>query len=243
MSIILKYEGEIGRYSKPILGLYLSIAVICCKEISDVRAETLSARAYGINPIFGKTVSFEGKNRSMQTQRIIDFSSSIPKFDWGITGKTFDENLKILGEIFGFTSNRPEQKEKGTLDVCWCDEERKIVIGFENKVDKTNKILSKTEIDQCSGHMNWLTDNFIGYEKVLFIVGDIEGYHDLASPHKDLSHIDISDIARISDKISLAYAKKTFPEQIDQLLLENNLIINKLFPTKKVIDSKKVKFN
>jgi len=238
---ILGNQTVIAQYSKPVLGLYLSIASICCIETSNPRGGELSARAYGINPIFGKPIVIGDKNRSMQAQRIMDYSDAVPEFDWDIVGKAFDENLKKLGEVAGFTSNRPEQEERGTLDVCWCDEEKKIVIGFENKIDKINKVLEKKEADQCSGHLNWLNDNYQGYSIMLFVVGDVEKIHNLSSPG-ELLHIKILDISRVSNDIILAYSKKIFPEQLDLFLNEKNLTIDKLFPVNKVSNLKKATF-
>lgn len=239
---ILSYQDDLGSYSKPVLGLYMSMAVICASKVGDVRMAELSARAYGINPIFGSPVTFEGYSRSLQAQRIIDFRKSMPVFDWSVTDRVFDENLKQLGDVLGFNSFRPEADGDGTLDVCWEDEERNIVIGFENKVDKTNQVLSKAEIDQCSGHANWLAANFPKHKRVLFAVGDLTGYHQLASP-AGLLHLNVSAIESVAAKVPQVHAKKTLPEQIDPSLDSMHLRIGELFPESKVSDLKKVSFN
>ena len=239
---ILAYQDDLGAYSKPILGLYMSIAVICCSKVGDVRMTELSARAYGINPIFGSPVTFGGNSRSLQAQRIIDFKRSIPAFDWKLTDKTFDENLKQLGDVLGFNSFRPEAEGDGTLDVCWEDEEKGIVIGFENKVDKLNQVLTKTEVDQCSGHANWLADNFPKHQKILYVVGNLSGYHELASP-ADLLHLKVSAIEAVAKKVPQVHAKKTLPEQIDSSLDSAHLRIKELFIIEKLSALKKVKFS
>jgi Rad3-related DNA helicase len=238
---ILSSQNEFAAYSKPILGLYLSMAVICSSKISDVRMGELSARAYGINPVFGSPVSFDGKSRTLQAQRIVDYKSSIPGFDWKLTGKIFDENLKQLGDVLGFNSFRPEADGDGTLDVCWEDEEKQIVVGFENKVDKTNRVLTKAEVDQCSGHANWLAKNFPKHKKYLFAVGEITGYHELASPG-DLFSVNVSTIGAIAGRVSQVHAKKTLPEQIDPTLDALNLRLDMLLPTDRVSLLKKIHF-
>lgn len=234
LEAILEYQADLADYSKPILGLYLSVAAICCIKTNDARAEEFSGRAYGINPIFGTPVKINEQIMSLQAQRIIDNNSAIPQFDWTITTAQFDENLKKLGTLLGFDAFRPEAEGDGTLDVCWVDDERKFVIGFENKVDKTNKILSKHESDQCSGHLNWLNENYPTYTKLLFVVGDLEGCNNLATPSPDLNHIYIPHIARISDLIPSIHAKKILPEQLDPSLDSQNLRIENLFELKKV---------
>jgi len=237
---ILSAEADLALYSKPILGLYLSMASICCLKTDDYRLVELSARAFGINPIFGMPVMEDDKKRSLQAQRIIDFDNPLPNFDWNITGNMFDENLKQLGKILGFESCRPEKEGNGTLDVCWEDEEREIVLGFENKVDKINKTLSKHEIDQCSGHMSWLVTNYPKHKKIMFAVGDIDCYNELASP-LDLNVIKIEEIKRVYDNIKQVHSKKIHPAQVDISLDSLELRIENIFPQTKVINLKKVK--
>lgn len=243
LELILECEGELSEYSKPILGLYLSIAAICCLKTGDARAEELSGRAYGINPIFGSPIKVNDQLLSLQAQRIIDYGSAIPEFDWTVTGGTFDENLKKLGELLGFSASRPETEGDGTLDVCWVDEERKVALGFENKVDKTNKSLSKHESDQCSGHLNWLNENYPGYVIHLFVVGEIEGYNELATPSANLKHISVKNIQEVADKIPSIHAKKLLPEQVDPSLDSESMRIEVLLPFQKVSALQKVKFN
>lgn len=243
LELILESEAELAEYSKPIFGLYLSIAAICCIKTADERVKELSGRAYGINPIFGAPVSASGRQRTLQAQRIVDFEYPMPQFDWSVTGNSFDENLKKLGELLGFSSRRPEAEGEGTLDVCWADEERKMVLGFENKADKTNKVLSKHEIDQCSGHLNWLEENYNGYSKQLYVVGELEGYNDLASPPAGLNHISVTEIKRVGNQIPQVHAKKLLPEQVDPSLDFQHLRISKLFSENKVVALKRVSFN
>jgi hypothetical protein len=234
------FQKEIAEQSKPILGLYLSIATICASETKDRRCSELSARAYGINPVFGMPATLNNVNTSLQAQRIIDFEKPLPSFDWTVKDKKFDETLKQLGEVLGFSSFRPESEGNGTLDVCWVNEEQKFVIGFENKVDKTSKVLAKRDIDQCSGHDNWLTNNYTGYQRILFVVCDIDSYNELASP-SNLYHIKVKEIERVSTDILQVYGKKTHPDQIDSTLDNLNLRITNMFPLNKVADLKKSK--
>jgi hypothetical protein len=238
---ILASQENLFRYSKPILGLYISIATICCSKISDVRLIELSARAYGLSPLFGSPVKSNGINRTLQAQRIINYEKALPVFDWTIKGTPFDENLRKLGEVLGFNSFRPENESAGTLDVCWEDEENQIVIGFENKIDKSNDILSKHEIDQCSGHSNWLQENYPKHKKLLFAVGEIKGYHNLASPGT-LLHLPVSIIEKVARAIPQVYAKRSTPEQIDPSLITGNLGIDDLFPENPVSELEKFTF-
>ncbi len=128
----------------------------------------------------------------------------------------------------------------GTLDVCWEDEERKVVIGFENKIEKTNKILSKQEIDQCSGHGNWLSQNYPDYERIMFVVGRIDGYNELASP-LDLNILEVTEIERVSGEIKQVHGKKVYPEQVDASLDSQKLRASSIFPQVKVSSLPKIK--
>lgn len=241
LELILEAENELSQYSKPILGLYLSMAAICCLETDDARAVQLSGHAYGINPIFGSPVKPGVRLISLQAQRIIDFRGNPPTFDWSLRGTTFDENLKNLGTALGFSARRPEAEGDGTLDVCWEDEEKKIVIGFENKMEKTNKILAKHDIDQCSGHFNWLRDHYVGYKQSLFAVGEFEGYHGLSSP-SNLLYTNLAAIQKVAVVVPQIHAKKLLPEQIDPSLDSEHLRIEELFPENRVSDLPKVSF-
>lgn len=236
---ILEIERELSDYSKPIWGLYLSIATICCSEIKDQRLVELSARAYGINPIWGMPVTSGKKLRSLQAQRIIDYERRLLDFDWS-ADNLFDENLKQLGEVLGFTARRPEKEGDGTLDVCWENEEERVVVGFENKINKKNKILSKKEMDQCSGHNNWLVQNYPNYKARMFVVGDIESYNELGSP-LSLYYLKVEDIEKISSAIRQIHNKKAYPDQVDVSLDNQRLRIDDLFPQNKVIDLPKGK--
>lgn len=242
LEAILESENELSEYSKPILGLYLSIAAICCLKTGDDQAEKLSGDAYAINPIFGTPVKINDQTLSLQAQRIIRLNSPIPKFDWSATTAIFDENLKKLGDFLGFSARRPELEGDGTLDVCWVDEEKKIIIAFENKVGKTNGTLSKKEADQCSGHLNWLAENYPGYLHSLFVVGNLTSYNELATPNNELKHVPVSVIEEVSSKVSTVHRKKMLPEQIDPTLDTEELRISSVIAGKKVINLPKKKF-
>lgn len=243
VELILESQKDLLGYSRPILGLYLSIATVCCLKIGDKRAGELSSRAYGINPIFGTPITIKGIQISLQAQRIIDLDLQPEKYDWSLRDARFDENLKTLGDLLGFDSNRPEKDGEGTLDVCWVDEEKKIVIGFENKVDKTNKVLTKSESDQCSGHANWLREHYPDYKRYLYVVGTLEAYHELATPPSDLCHVNVEQISKINDQALEVHAKKIVPEQIDSSLDSMKLRIEALFPKHLVSMLPKQSFN
>lgn len=242
LELILEVEDEMAKYSKPISGLYLSMATICCLETGDQRAAVLSRRAYGISPIFGSPVSMGAQTITLQAQRIMDFKGEPSVFNWFLRGTAFDENLKNLGIALGFDAHRPETEGEGTLDVCWEDEEKKVVIGFENKLDKTTKILTKHEIDQCSGHANWLQENYPKHEADLYVVGEFEGYHDQSSPSK-LLHVSPIVIEKIAALVPQIHAKKLLPEQVDPSIDSLHLRIEELLPRNKVSALPKRKFN
>jgi hypothetical protein len=115
-------------------------------------------------------------------------------------------------------------------------------LGFENKVDKVNKTLSKHETDQCSGHFNWLQNNFPEYDRLLYIVGDLETYNELASLPANLYYISVAEIKKNSEHLPEIYAKRLFPEQIDSSLDSKHLRVNEIFSKNKVSTLKKVKF-
>jgi len=235
VDIIKKNQKLIKEYSRPILGLYLSIGSICSLELKDKRlASALSAQAFGINPLFGKPLKLSGREVSQQEQRIMDNDNDFPDFIWETQGdnfgKQYDEDLKRLGEFLGFTSSRPEADGDGTLDVLWVNEEDKIALGIELKVDKTTDCLSKDDIDQCLGHIERLKETYLGYEIRQYAVCDIKAFNRLASP-ADLRHFSPAIIKELTEKARNLYVlKETKPESIYDELKEKELTPDVIFP-------------
>lgn len=240
---ILENYDDIGRYSKPILGLYLSVASVCALAINDDRVHDLSSQAYGINKVFGRPTSDDQKKkRSIQAQKIIDFRGRIPDFNIIMTEPQFNEALKDLGLALGYDSYRPDTEGEGTLDACWFDQESEIVLGLENKTNKTNKTLFKKEIDQSSGHLNCLSDEYPDYIKAVYIIGEIEEYGEEASP-RDLLYIVSGLLKEVELKVRELHKHIHNPLALDRKIDDLDLRISDIFPDNKVADLKSVKLN
>lgn len=238
---IVENQDELGRYSEPMLGLYLSLASVCASVLKDDRAHGLSSQAYGINQIFGRPVSTKEEERSVQVQKILDFKGTIPDLANKMSEPQYNEAIKNLGLALGYNSYRPDKEgEHATLDICWYDQECKIVLGLENKSEKENKLLFKKEIDQCSGHFNYLTEEYLGFEKKVYAIGEFERYDRVASP-RDLLHLSPDLFRKIELLTRELYKHRENPIALEKKIDELKLRITDIFPVDKVLDLSPVK--
>ncbi|MDP2655699.1 MAG: DEAD/DEAH box helicase family protein [bacterium] len=243
-----KIENEqetLGIYSKPLLGLYLSMASLCHKLLGQTaEAEELSAQAYGINSILGRPIKIGEKVPSRQASLIWNMKWKAPDtFDWSLQDGSFDEQLKKLGLALGFNATRPEKNNgSGTLDVCWIDDEAKVVIGFENKVGKGNKTISKTDLDQCSGHEKFLAAIYPDYAQHVYVTSELNSYNYLASPG-DLRYITVQEIKEIENLMRKLYVSKPPLDQLDKNIDDASLRIGDLLPNSRIADLNAVRQN
>jgi hypothetical protein len=237
---IIDNQDEIGRYSKPMLGLYLSLASVCASILKDDRIHELSSQAYGINQVFGRSVLDKREKRSIQVQKILDFKGVIPNFSIKMSEPQFNEAIKNLGLALGYDSYRPDTEGEGTLDACWYDQEYKVVLGLENKTEKENKTLFKKEIDQCSGHSNYLSDEYSGFEKKVYAIGEFELYDQVASP-RDLLHVTPELLKKIELLVKELYKHRENPIALEKKVDELKLRIIDIFPINKVLDLKSIR--
>jgi hypothetical protein len=246
MELINHQQANIRSYSKPLLGLYLSMAAVCAHALKDIpKTVDYSAQAYGINPMFGQPRQLAEHVLSLQAGRIISNQEPvIREFVWERKetefGKMFDEHMKILGEFLGFDARRPENEKDGTLDVLWVDEESRVVLGFELKVDKKNYTLDKADISQCHDHREWLKEKYQGYDCRVYAVGDFNGYNTLATP-SDLLHASIDMIRGVSAATRAVYhVRDSAPERVDAELSGRNLRLRGILEANFVRDLPKV---
>lgn len=241
ISLIEEHQEAIGKYSQPLLGLYLSMASICAELQSDSGlAGHYSSRAFGIRSIFGKPPIFEGVTLNNQTQRIWDLGSLPQSFIWeekeNNFGQIIEEDFKLLGKYLGFEATRPEKDKDGTLDVLWVNHEEKIAIGFELKCDKENRVLNKTDIGQCHDHLQWINDKHPNYERTLYVVGELEAYNKVASPG-DLRWCNLNEVREVTSKLRSAYAlKATTPLTLDYFLKQNELLPKYIYKKSLVVN-------
>lgn len=134
----------------------------------------------------------------------------MPLFDSASTFSQHEESLRVLGELLGFNSTRPEQEDDSdtTLDVLWMDNEDKKAILFENKTKKKlQNPLNTDDVGQGHIHLTWfktLHPTITPLGLIFVAAGD--GLSKQAAP---------SDLMWINSPMAI----KTFFDEIMQTLL------------------------
>lgn len=241
LRLIDKYSEILFEYSRETLGIYMNIAAICHFELKNMSdAIKYSEHSYKINKLFGKfDTNFEiGKTQRAKT--ICSMNKELPIFEWNCDDALFEENMRVMGDCFGFISRRPEKEKDGTLDVLWEDAENKVVAGFAVKANKKNLTLSKEEIAQVLEQYEWIKEKYPDHQKLIFVVGEFESYNRLATPTKELYHINFDDLNTLNGKLQELHTLKiTKPNHIDAEILRLHLDLQKMFKLKRIVDLNK----
>lgn len=123
-----------------------------------------------------------------------------------------EEACRLIGELFGFETARPDNVHKKGPDVVWSSEEDNILIAFELKTQKkdTGTTYKKEAVGQCLNHIEWVEENYAGYEFAgVVIVGRTGQLSNNASPGdhlflltpEELCQIARNFVARIDDLV------------------------------------------
>ena len=99
-----------------------------------------------------------------------------------------ESGVRLLGELLGFRSSRPDNEVDTGPDVLWIDEGHSRQIGFELKTDKKEPAkYSKDNISQCLSHISWMSDSYPAYDIMgLIIVGPSGSVGYRANPDKQI---------------------------------------------------------
>lgn len=80
------------------------------------------------------------------------------------TSGQHEEAVRMLGELLGFETSRPDNELGDGPDVTWFDSEAKLVGAFELKTLKEAPAkYKKDEVGQCLSHIEWIKANFPDY--------------------------------------------------------------------------------
>lgn len=114
-----------------------------------------------------------------------------------------EEGVRLLGELLGFQSRRPDN-DKGTgPDVLWLDEAQPRQLGLELKTDKSSEATYfKDDINQGLGHVEWMKENcpdhtFLG----LSFIGPEGPADKKATVTPELTVIETSNVAALRDRL------------------------------------------
>lgn len=98
-----------------------------------------------------------------------------------------EQALAELGELLGLKASRPDKAGRKGPDVIWEYPEIKKAIGFEEKTDKKpSGNYDKDDIGQIHNHLQWMKEQYAGYDLSIALVGRLLPVTDSASPPHDL---------------------------------------------------------
>lgn len=115
-----------------------------------------------------------------------------------------EEATRILGELLGFNSIRPDNDTDTDTgpDGLWLDDSNMLQLGFELKTGKFNGRYSKDEINQSLGHLSWMKNNYPNHSIVgLIIVGHDGEVGDQANPAPEMSLCLPSSMESLRDEL------------------------------------------
>ncbi len=153
------------------------------------------------------------------------------------TSDQVEEGVRLLGEVLGFTSTRPDNDTGLGPDVLWVYEDEKKCIAFECKTDKGESgTYNKQEVGQFHNHLQWVTDNYKDYESLgLLIVGPDLACGKQASPSDQMHLCAPHDLSALGSTIATALVdiRKALPKsrkmECEELRKRQNLTIDSIF--------------
>ena len=167
------------------------------------------------------------KEMRLYAQDILD------KFSFGRIASQFEQALKVIGEMLGFASQRPDNEYKIGPDNLWCGVHNAYIF-FECKDEVINgRAINKVEVGQMNNHCAWFDEKYNTTNVIrVFITSS-----NVVSNQANLTHEVVIMTPQLLNK---------FKEHINNFLLEfknydladiNNDLIQKALETHKLLIS------
>jgi tetratricopeptide (TPR) repeat protein len=153
----------------------------------------------------------------------------------GSSGQT-EEGLRVLGELLGMTSTRPD-KEFGTgPDVLWLVEGLPALC-IEVKTNKEpDSNYQKKEVGQLSDHIQWVKDNTTATEIIPVFVGPLRPATSTANPPNEYLVIGLEQFQQLGTRLTAALndiacsaLPLTLQVTVDEIFRERDLLWPKCF--------------
>lgn len=159
--------------------------------------ETYSDQVIEVEQLFSKR-----SDSSLGTPKIMD--TGLAHLDGsGTTGQT-EESLRVLGELLGMNSTRPD-KEFGTgPDVLWRIEGGPALC-IEVKTNKeATSNYQKKEVGQLSDHVQWVKDQTEATGIIPIFVGPLNAASSTANPPNEFLVISLDEFRRLGERLVAA---------------------------------------
>jgi hypothetical protein len=142
-----------------------------------------------------------GTDRGFNT-RIGRLEAEMRNLD-GATPNQMEEAVRMLGDLLGLVSRRPDNEESTGPDVLWIDEEAKVCLGLELKTDKHSPgRYTKKEIAQGHDHLSYIRDRLPKHRCLgLIYVGPNGGCNVDANPSPEMSIVEPAVLATMRDQV------------------------------------------
>lgn len=156
----------------------------------------------------------------------------------GGTSAQTEEGLRVLGQMLGLVSCRPD-KEHGTgPDVLW-HFDGDVAFCIEAKTDKmADSKYNKKEVGQMADHIQWVRNNTDATDIRPIFVGPLIGVTDNANPAENVCVIELSQFQELSQRLIAALTDAanvsvalTLPLQLDDLIAQRNLTFPEVLDT------------
>lgn len=95
----------------------------------------------------------------------------LANLSFGVSANKFENALKEIGELLGYTSQRPDQEFKVGPDNLWMEpiSRQFFAIECKNEVLITRDAINKEEVGQMNNHIAWFEENYKGEMQVSYI--------------------------------------------------------------------------
>lgn len=121
---------------------------------------------------------------------------------YGEDTKSAEEAMRILGELLGLESTRPDKSAGTGPDTLWCGAGEIEAWGFDLKTGKQpDSEYSKAELGQAHDHLNWLKKEKKGRRIKVSVVGRDLAVSNQANPDSDLDIIELTGFQEIASNV------------------------------------------
>ncbi len=152
-------------------------------------------------------ISFQARKlAAMFRTKKVNMLSAIEKVQselvYGPSTDVAEEAMRILGDLLGLESTRPDKSVDTGPDNVWSGPGEVEAWGFELKTGKEPESeYSKSELAQSHDHLNWLTNEKKGKKVKVSIVGRDLVVSNQANPDPDLEIIELSGFQEIAKNV------------------------------------------
>tara|TARA_R110002073_G_scaffold21092_10_gene74766 strand:- start:717 stop:2006 length:1290 start_codon:yes stop_codon:yes gene_type:complete len=137
----------------------LGVALPVPRSVYEFQAEAGSPPKTAIESGLRKHLGDEIIEVERRITRLEDTISII--LDATKSHKQHEEGVRVLGELLGFRSIRPDKADEIGPDNLWLDELNGAIYSIELKTEKKlDGELSKSEIGQSHNHIAWVEENY-----------------------------------------------------------------------------------